>query len=225
MPRFPRCSPLLRDGQPCTRTVAEGSEFCVHHAELAETHGPDVVKRGMPRRGMTGSRSSPPVVIVDEPARDELEVNNGGAVDPATVRPGLAEGVDDIRRARVASMTLLVRFGVKQDVPWGARARRCGHRPGSRARRVRAPSFAVPGSASIQGTKRVSPVCRRRLSGCPAGRCRLADRYGLEVALDLSPERFGAGSRPESVRRQVVAAERVPSGRRQALPMGHGRGL
>jgi hypothetical protein len=24
MPRFPRCSPLLRDGQPCTRTVAEG---------------------------------------------------------------------------------------------------------------------------------------------------------------------------------------------------------
>jgi hypothetical protein len=98
-----------RDGQPCLRTVANGSEFCVHHAELAETHGREVVKQGMPKRRATRSASAPPLVIADEPASDELEQSNGHAADPATVRPRLAEAaaesVDDIRRALLDAAT------------------------------------------------------------------------------------------------------------------------
>jgi len=45
MARYPRCAAHLRDGQPCLRTVVDGSEFCVHDAELAEANGPEALKR------------------------------------------------------------------------------------------------------------------------------------------------------------------------------------
>ena len=37
----------LRDGEPCDRTVTDGSDFCVHHAKLAATRGDEVVKKGL----------------------------------------------------------------------------------------------------------------------------------------------------------------------------------
>src|SRR5262249_20139350 len=92
----------------CLRTVADDSEFCVHHAELAAAHGTEAVKRGMPRRRASRSGSAPPLVIVDERAPDELEARSEVA-DPATVRPRLAEAaaqsVDDIGRALLDAAT------------------------------------------------------------------------------------------------------------------------
>src|SRR4051794_25373694 len=109
MLRQPRCAARLRDGQPCLRAIAGGSEFCVHHAELAATHGPDVVKQGMPKRRTSRGGSAPPPVIVDAPAPDERQTGNGGAADPASVRPLLAEAaaesVDEIRRALLDAAT------------------------------------------------------------------------------------------------------------------------
>jgi hypothetical protein len=108
MARLPRCAALLRDGQPCLRTIADDSEFCVHHAKLAATHGPETVKQGMPKRRTGRNGSAPPLVIVDEPAA-ELETRNGEVADPATVRPRLAdaaaESVDDIQRALLDAAT------------------------------------------------------------------------------------------------------------------------
>jgi hypothetical protein len=109
MASFPRCAAHLRDGQHCLRTVVDGSEFCVHHAKLAESHGAEAVERGMPRRRTSRSTSTPPLVVADEPARGELEQSNGHTADPATVRPRLAEAaaesVDDIRRALLDAAT------------------------------------------------------------------------------------------------------------------------
>jgi hypothetical protein len=60
----------LRDGQPCGRTVADGSEFCVHHRELAEEHGADVVKQGLPGR-RSARTASDPVIVAAEYTSDE----------------------------------------------------------------------------------------------------------------------------------------------------------
>ena len=46
MPAFPRCAALLRNGQPCGRTAAAGSEFCVHHTKLLETVDPESLRQG-----------------------------------------------------------------------------------------------------------------------------------------------------------------------------------
>jgi hypothetical protein len=109
MARYPRCAALLRDGQPCLRTVADGSEFCVHHAKLAETHGSELVKDGMPRRRTSRGGSAPPLVVVVDESPPELESRNGEVVDPASVRPRLAEAaaesVDDIQRALLDAAT------------------------------------------------------------------------------------------------------------------------
>jgi hypothetical protein len=100
MTSYPRCAAKLRDGQPCGRTVADGSEFCVHHRKLADEHGPDVVKQGLPRH-RAARTASDPVIVATEPASDEM-VATIGDVDPASVRPRLAEaaaeGLDGIRK-------------------------------------------------------------------------------------------------------------------------------
>jgi hypothetical protein len=86
----------------------KGSEFCVHHAKLAETHGPEIVKQGMAKRRTGRGSAAPPLVIVDE-ATPALEARSGEAADPALVRPRLAEAaaesVDDIGRALLDAAT------------------------------------------------------------------------------------------------------------------------
>jgi hypothetical protein len=46
MAAIPRCAALLRNGEPCGRTVASGSEFCVHHAKLLATVDAETMRRG-----------------------------------------------------------------------------------------------------------------------------------------------------------------------------------
>ena len=54
MPAFPRCAALLRDGQPCKRTAAAGSEFCVHHTKLLASVDAETLRHGRtPKRHAT----------------------------------------------------------------------------------------------------------------------------------------------------------------------------
>jgi hypothetical protein len=112
MPKFPRCAARLRDGQPCDRTVSDGSEFSIHHRKLAEEHGGEVVKNGLPRRRAARTASDPVIIATAEPATDESVASNG-ELDPASVRPRLAEaaaeGLDGIRKTLLDAATGAVR--------------------------------------------------------------------------------------------------------------------
>jgi hypothetical protein len=86
MASFPRCAALLRDGTPCVRTVAAGSEFCVHHVTLVDQHGEEALRRGdYPRRRRANVNVAPLEVEAETPV-----VNDNGSVSPARVRPALA---------------------------------------------------------------------------------------------------------------------------------------
>jgi hypothetical protein len=106
-----RCAARLRDGQPCDRTVADGSEFCAHHSKLAVAHGYDIVKQGLPRRRAARTASEPVIVSTDETPRGTVE--GVSVVDPASVRPRLAEaaaeGLEGIRRTLLDAATGAVR--------------------------------------------------------------------------------------------------------------------
>jgi hypothetical protein len=113
MQAFPRCAALLRDGRACERTVVEGSEFCVHHDRLLAEHGAEALKQGLPRRKQARSSWQPTIVTTSS---DETEASSNGltaherrAVDPATVRPRLAEAaaqsVEDIQRTLLDAAT------------------------------------------------------------------------------------------------------------------------
>jgi hypothetical protein len=112
MAKFPRCSARLRDGQPCGRTAADGSEFCVHHRKLAEEDGADLVKEGLPRRRTARTASEPTIIANAEPGTDTTVASNG-ELDPASVRPRLAEaaaeGLEGIRKTLLAAATGAVR--------------------------------------------------------------------------------------------------------------------
>ena len=99
MARFPRCAAQLRDGTPCGRTVAAGSEFCVHHVTLVEQHGEEALRRGhYPRRRRASVDVAPLEVEVETPV-----MNDNGSVAPARVRPALAEAaaasLDELQHA------------------------------------------------------------------------------------------------------------------------------
>jgi hypothetical protein len=87
MASSPRCAAQLRDGTPCGRTVAAGSEFCVHHVKLVGQHGEEALRRGdYPRRRRA--------IVNVAPLEVEAEttvINDNGSVNPARVRPALAE--------------------------------------------------------------------------------------------------------------------------------------
>jgi hypothetical protein len=71
--------------------VQDGSEFCVHDAKLAAALGDEVVRQELPRRQTARTASEPLVVAMDEEP-DVMETSGGnGVIDPATVRPRLAE--------------------------------------------------------------------------------------------------------------------------------------
>jgi hypothetical protein len=88
MPAFPRCGALLRNGQPCGRTIAVGSEFCVHHTRLLEDVDAEALRQGrIPKRRALKEPASRVVVETTEP---ETATTTITAVDPASVRPSLA---------------------------------------------------------------------------------------------------------------------------------------
>src|SRR3954470_23546418 len=91
MAASPHCAALLRSGQPCERTVAAGSEVCVHHTNLLATVDAEAMKRGRipkqraPKKALLRVAAEPPL---NEPAAvpTALVVS----ADPSTVRPSLA---------------------------------------------------------------------------------------------------------------------------------------
>jgi len=89
---FPRCAALLRNGEPCQRTIAAGSEFCVHHTKLLATVDAETMRAGRTpkQRVLAGPTLR---VVADDPAT-ELAATHGvpaaTGADPATVRPLLA---------------------------------------------------------------------------------------------------------------------------------------
>jgi hypothetical protein len=91
MPAFPRCGALLRDGQSCRRSVAPGSEFCVHHTKLLATVDAETMRHG--RTTKRHSTLEPVLRVVTEPPVEREVTPPAGTVasaDPATVRPSLA---------------------------------------------------------------------------------------------------------------------------------------
>src|SRR5262249_16806410 len=110
---FARCAASLRDGQPCGRTVFPGSEFCVHHNSLVQTHGADGLKEGLPRRRASAQSKPPKLVIASSQADGVATVSENGSRDPATVRPRLAEaaaeGLEGIRKTLLDAATGAVR--------------------------------------------------------------------------------------------------------------------
>jgi len=83
-----------------------GSEFCPHHTGLVEEHGADVLKRGeyLPACRERAVQAA----VTAEPA--EVMTGNGvGTIDPASVRPRLAEAaaasLEDIRRVLLETAT------------------------------------------------------------------------------------------------------------------------
>src|SRR6476661_8215783 len=91
MASFPRCAARLRDGQPCDRTVADGSEFCVHHMQLLANVDAETMKQG--RTPKKRSRSKQVLHLIPEaPVEDEVATSSATVTiaDPASVRPSLA---------------------------------------------------------------------------------------------------------------------------------------
>ena len=67
MPASPRCAAMLRNGQPCDRTVAVDSEFCVHHTKLLATVDLDALRHGRTPKKRTIAKQTLRVVPDDDP--------------------------------------------------------------------------------------------------------------------------------------------------------------
>jgi hypothetical protein len=102
---YPRCGALLRNGQPCRRTVEPGSEFCVHHIQLLETVGADSLRDGrVPKKR---ALKAPALRVVAEPSPEReapTMAGPGASADPATVRPSLALAAAENVEALKASL-------------------------------------------------------------------------------------------------------------------------
>jgi hypothetical protein len=101
MTAYPRCAALLRDGTACGRTVAAGSEFCVHHTKLLATTDVETMRHGRTPKPRATRKQM--LRVVTESAVDDVTttaiVANASA-DPAAVRPtfaaAAAENVDQL---------------------------------------------------------------------------------------------------------------------------------
>jgi hypothetical protein len=98
---FPRCEALLRDGTPCGRTVAPGSEFCVHHTKLLSTTDVETMRLGRTPKPRATKKQM--LRVVTEAAIDDATATPVATIanaDPAAVRPSFAaaaaENVDQL---------------------------------------------------------------------------------------------------------------------------------
>jgi hypothetical protein len=96
---------MLQGGKLCHSVAVVGTEFREHHNTVAAEHGPEVVKRGKhlpaPRKRVVQAA----VVAEDVMATPS---NGSGNLDPASVRPRLAEAaasLEDIRRVLLETAT------------------------------------------------------------------------------------------------------------------------
>jgi hypothetical protein len=99
---FGQCKASLRNGQRCRIVIeTEGAEFCPHHLRLAEEHGADTVRNGsVPRKRALRvvDEAMPPVVTTMPKAAPT------SAIDPANVRPMLAEAAAENAEQLKASL-------------------------------------------------------------------------------------------------------------------------
>ena len=114
MPAFPRCGALLRDGQPCRRTVVPGSDFCAHHNKLLASVDAETMRQGRtPKRHST---LDPVLRVVTDPVieREAIPAARTVAIaDPANVRPSLAaaaaENVEQLKSSLLEAAGSAVR--------------------------------------------------------------------------------------------------------------------
>jgi hypothetical protein len=101
MPASPRCGALLRNGQPCGRTVAADSEFCSHHTALLGSVNAEALREGrIPKKRSLKASTLRVVPATDvEPATTVI-----ANADPATVRPSLAAAAAENIEALKASL-------------------------------------------------------------------------------------------------------------------------
>jgi hypothetical protein len=97
---------MLQGGKRCRSVAVNGTAFCQHHGGLVAEHGAEVLKSGahLPARRRRVVQAP---VITEETA---VTIGNGtGIVDPASVRPRLAEAaaasLEDIRRVLLETAT------------------------------------------------------------------------------------------------------------------------
>jgi hypothetical protein len=106
VPEHPRRAALLHGGKQCRSVAAAGSEFCPHHTGLVEEYGAESLKRG---EHLPARRKRVVETAVVAEATEATTGNGVPAVDPASVRPRLAEAaaesVDEIRRVLVETAT------------------------------------------------------------------------------------------------------------------------
>jgi hypothetical protein len=102
-----RCAALLHDGKQCRSVAVNESEFCQHHGRLVAEHGTEALRSGkhLPTRR---KRVFQAAVVADGVVRPTGN-GHGGGVDPASVRPRLAEAaaesVEELRRVLLETAT------------------------------------------------------------------------------------------------------------------------
>jgi hypothetical protein len=109
---FPRCEAHLRNGQPCGRTVAAGSEFCPHHTKLLETVDAESLREGrIPKqRAFTEAK----LRIVSAASVESEPVSTTAAhADPTTIRPLLAAAAAENVEALTESLLAAAGSAVK----------------------------------------------------------------------------------------------------------------
>ena len=97
---------MLQGGKQCRSIAVTGTEFCEHHTRVATERGAEAVKRGQHLPALR-KRVVQAVVVAEEAG--PITTNGSNAVDPASVRPRLAEAaaesLDDIRRVLLETAT------------------------------------------------------------------------------------------------------------------------
>jgi hypothetical protein len=97
---------MLHGGKQCRSVAVDGTKFCQYHSRLVAKHGPEALKGGthLPARR---KRVVQAPVVAEEAGTTTS--NGSGVVDPASVRPRLAEAaaesVDEIRRVLLETAT------------------------------------------------------------------------------------------------------------------------
>jgi hypothetical protein len=118
----PRCAALLHGGNRCRSAAIAGDEFCQHHAGLVAEYGVEALKQG---KHLPARRTRVVQAAVTAEEAVTRTGNGDGVVDPASVRPRLAEAaaesLDDIRRVLVETATGANRY------PWATvNCKHCG---------------------------------------------------------------------------------------------------
>jgi hypothetical protein len=125
MSEHAQCAAVLQDGSRCRSVSVDGTEFCRYHRAEASKHGTSAVKSGehLPVR-----RKRVVQVPVAAEMVEVVSENGASAIEPAAVRPRLAEvaaeRLDDLQRVLLETAT-----GANKNLWATVNCKHCG-RPG-----------------------------------------------------------------------------------------------